>query len=84
MFRVHGYMLNGPNDHRLLVQWCGYTKDQATWEPYAKVWTPRHELLQDYFHKHGRGLPLDLEAHVSDTSDEEEPQEIEIKVENDD
>ncbi|OBS25982.1 hypothetical protein FPOA_06512 [Fusarium poae] len=91
VLRVHDYRSPGPNEHELLVQWCGYTKDQATWEPYAKVWESRFEIVEEYFEKQGRDLPVAIDRHESDTSDDEEadqikeePREIEIKRENDD
>ncbi|KAL6915440.1 hypothetical protein FSHL1_006890 [Fusarium sambucinum] len=81
VFRVHDYRLNGPNNHQLLVQRCGYTKSQATWEPYAEIWESRYELVREYFHKQGQDLPLDLEPHISDTSDDEEPKETQVEEE---
>ncbi|KAM0229612.1 hypothetical protein ACHAPO_009876 [Fusarium lateritium] len=60
---------------------CGYTKSQATWEPYAEIWESRYELVREYFHKQGQDLPLDLEPHISDTSDDEEPKETQVEEE---
>ncbi|KAF5002759.1 hypothetical protein FGRMN_157 [Fusarium graminum] len=46
----------------------------SNWEPYAKTWYCRPELVEEYFEQQSEILPLSLPQQTGDTSDEDEPE----------
>ncbi|GKU04981.1 hypothetical protein FLAG1_07776 [Fusarium langsethiae] len=39
-------------NRQLLIQWCGYSREAATWEKFEKVWDARKAVVRDYYGLH--------------------------------